>query len=255
MRRTATDYLRSLQSLLPQGYAWNRDIDSGLGEFLQGQAEEFARVDGRSADLLIERDTRLASELLIDHELDLGLPDECSPETQTIQERRLAAHSRLIALGQQNPAYYIELAAAYGWTVTITEYSAFICGIHGMEDACGDSDNFFYWKVTITIGGGAIVYFVCGSSECGDYLSFLGDVDDMICVFNKYKPVHTRILWDFDGPEFDIAFAPAFDAMPSTWISYLEGAFTEAFGTGFDVYHPLEFALAAFDINFRRPAV
>jgi len=184
----------------------------------------------------------------------LGLPDECSPEVQTIQERRLAAHSRLIALGQQNPAYYIELATAYGWTVTITEYSAFICGEHAMGAGCGDSDNFFYWKVTITIGGGSIVYFICGGSECGDYLSFLGNVDDVLCFFNRYKPAHTKILWGFDGPEYSIEFSSAFDAIPSTMLSYLEGAFAQAFGLGFDVNLGGSFETGAFSDEFKKSA-
>ena len=251
-RRTATEYLRALQSLLPQGKAWSRDDGSVLSEFLLGQAEEFARVDGRSLDLLDERDTRKTSELLIDHEIDFGLPDECSPDEQTIQERRLEAHGRLIALGQQNPAYYIELAAALGWTIAITEYSAFICGVHGMGDPCGDSDNFFYWKITVTIGGGDIVYFICGGSECGDSLAFLGDIGAVTCAFERYKPAHTQLLWEFDGPEFGYGFGPGFDSLPSLFESYLYGGFGHGFGLGFDVYLGGGFG-GGFAIGFRKP--
>ena len=252
--RVASQYLKLLQSLLPKGYAWNRDEDSDIGQFLYGEAGEFARVEGRAYDLLQERDTRYASELLIDHETDLGLPDECSPDGQTIQERRLAAHTKLISLGGQNPAYFIELAEAYGWEVTIEEFSPFICGAHGAYDRCGESLSIFWWSVTITIGGGNLIHFLCGSSECGDSLGFLGDVDSMICIFNKYKPAHTSLVWGFNGPEFNIEFDSAFDAMPASIGSYLDGAFSYAFGLGFDVNLGGGFSADSFTDAFRKPA-
>lgn len=253
MARSALSYLRLLQSLLPRGKAWNRDEGSILTEFLYGEAEEFACVDGRSNDLLREKDTRYTNELLLEHEEDLGLPDECSDPDATIQERRAEAHSRLITLGGQNPAYFIELAAALGWTVTITEYSPFICGVHGMLDACGDNVNFFYWKVTITIGGGNIIYFACGESECGDFLSYLPGTEALLCYFDKYKPAHTSLIWGFDGPEFDYAFGPGFDSMPSGTEAHLEGEFWREFGMGFDVHYGGEFGTDGFGEGFRKP--
>jgi len=257
MTRSATDYLRLLQSLLPRGKAWNREEGSVLTEFLHGNAEEFARVDLRSADLLIERDARYTSELLIDHEIDLGLPDECSPENQTIQERRRAAHSKLIALGQQNPAYFIELAAAYGWTITVTEYSPFWCGIMGAGDPCGDQWVIFYWKITLLYGsgvGGEIVYFLCGGSECGDLLAYLPGANAMLCHFNKYKPAHTVLIFDYDGPEYGYGFNSAFDSMPSSIENYLRGAFGQEFGLGVDVHLGGGFAYTEFAVDFRKPA-
>lgn len=256
MIRSATDYLRLLQSLLPRGKAWNREEGSVLTEFLHGDAEEFARVDSRSADLLIERDTRYASELLIDHEIDLGLPDECSLGHQTIQERRLAAHSKLIALGQQNPAYFIELAAAYGWTVTVTEYSPFWSGVGRAGDPCGDQWVIFYWKITLSYGGGGggeIVYFLCGGSECGDSLAYLPGTDAMTCHFSKYKPAHTVLIFDYEGPEYGYGFDLAFDSMPSTIEGYLRGAFGQEFGLGIDVHLGGGFDFHALGNSFRKP--
>lgn len=251
--RTAIEYLRLLQSLLPQGHAWNRDESSVLTEFLYGQAEEFARVDQRSIDLLRERDTRFADQLLVDHENDLGLPDECSVVGETIQERRLSAHTRLIALGQQNPAYFIELAAALGWTITITEFSPFWCGVHGAGDECGDQLNIFYWKITITVGSGDIIHFLSGSSQSGDPLVFVAGTDTVICTLNRYKPAHTVLTFDFDGPEFNIEYNLAFDSIPSTSEGHLEGAFFQGFGLGFDVNYGGDFIKDAFGIGFKIP--
>lgn len=255
MAFSTTNYLRLLQALLPKGRAWNRDDGSTLTEVLQAQADELARVDGRSDVLLNERDTRLTSELLVEHEIDLGLPDTCSVEGETIQERRRAAHAKLITLGQQNPAYFIELALAFGWTITITEYTPFWCGVAGSGDPCGDQETIFYWKVTIAYGSGDIIYFLCGSSEAGDPLLYIPGTSGLICMLNKYKPAHTTLIFDYSGPEFDRAYNTAFDSLPSGDEDYLEGAFWREFGSGFDVHYGGEFDRGAFDItDFRRPA-
>ena len=252
MAKSVTDYLRMLQALLPLGKAWNRDPDSTMTEVLTAQADEFVRLDTRSDDLRRERDTRFASELLVDHETDLGLPDECSELSPTITTRRREAHSRLITLGQQNPAYFIELAEALGWTVTITEYTPFWMAVGAMGDPVGDQEVIFYWKVTIAYGGGDIIYFTTGNSEIGDPLSYIPGTDTLICILNKFKPGHTTLIWDYDGPEYSNAFSNAFDALPVTDTD-LTGAFAQAFGLSFDV------ALGgaydnSFDINFNKPS-
>ena len=255
MAFNTTNYLRLLQALLPKGRAWNRDDGSMLTEVLQAQADELARVDGRSDVLLNERDTRLTSELLIEHETDLGLPDTCSTEGETIQERRRAAHAKLIALGQQNPAYFIELALAFGWTITITEYTPFWCGVGGSGEPCGDQETIFYWKVSIAYGSGDIIYFLCDSSESGDPISYIPGTESLVCLLSKYKPAHTVFFFDYVGPEFDRAYSAAFDSLPSESEGYLEGAFWREFGSGFDVHYGGEFDRGAFDItDFRQPA-
>jgi len=255
MARSVIEYLRMLQSLLPHGKAWNREEGSTLTEFLYGEAEELARVDSRSEDLLTERDTRYTSELLTDHENDLGLPDECSDAEETIQERRDACHSRLIALGQQNPAYYIELAAAFGWDITITEFSPFWCGYHRSGDPCGDQTNIFYWKVTISLRNSNIVYFLSGSSQSGDSLASIAGTAPMICILNKYKPAHTILIFDFDGPAFDWAFSEAFDSFfqGSSIEDFTEGAYYQSFDSAFDVMYGGAFNRDAFGAGFTQP--
>ncbi len=250
--RTPSDYLRLLQSLLPKGTAWNRNEGSALTQFLYGQAEEFARVDNRSGELLNERDTRISSELLVDHETDLGLPDDCSPEGETIQERRLAAHARLIALGQQTPQYFIDVAAAAGWTISITEYTPFWCGIGVCGDPIGDQDNIFHWKITITVSE-EIIYFLCGSSQCGDPLQLIKGTDSIICTLTKLKPAHTILTFDVDGPEFSIGYSSGFDSIPSEETGHLEGAYSKGFGLGFDVNYGGGFNKDAFGIGYKQP--
>lgn len=233
MAFNATSYLRLLQALLPKGWAWNRDNDSVLTEVLQAQADELARVDQRSENLLAERDTRLTSELLVEHETDLGLPDTCSDENETIQERRRIAHAKLITLGQQNPAYFIELATAFGWTVTVTEYTPFWCGLGDSGDPCGDQETIFYWKVTIDYGGIDIVYFLSGNSESGDSLAVIPGTESLMCMLSKYKPGHTTLIFDYIGPDYSTAYGPGYYSIMPGETGYLEGHFGLGFGLDF----------------------
>lgn len=253
--RNALNYRKLLQSLLPKGSAWNRNEGSVLTEFLYGQAEEFARVDNRSVDLLNERDTRLSSELLIDHEIDLGLPDDCSPAEQTIQERRLAAHARLIALGQQSPAYFIEIAAAAGWTIIITEFSPFFCGFGGSGGGCGGPETIFYWEVITNVAAEiTTTYFLCGSSESGDLLSFLSQIHPLQCLLERYKPAHTKIIFSLKGIEFNVEYNSAFDSIVSTEEAYLIGAFSQSFGLGFDGNWGGDFVKDDFGLGYKQPS-
>jgi len=251
--RAAKEYLRLLQSLLPKGKAWNRDEDSTLSGFLYGQAEEFARVDGRSSDLLVERSTLTTNELLTDHENDLGLPDACSNEDETITERRHNAHSKLIQLGQQTSQYYIDIASAMEWTITITEFSPFISGVNSSGDSCGDSEVIFYWLVTIDLSSSNIIYFTSGNSQSGDLLQQINDIDYLICKLNQLKPAHTKIIYEYEGVEFGMGFDTSFDSVPSGSDDHLTGAFNQSFGLGFDVYLGGDFDSGAFDAGFLQP--
>jgi len=251
--RTAKEYLKSLQSLLPRGKAWNRDEDYQLYNFLYGQAEEFSRVDTRSEDLQKERSTLTTNELLTDHENDLGLPDSCSNEDETIQERRNNVNSKFVQLGQQNTQYFIDVAEAMGWTITITEFSPFISGASSSGDSCGDSEVIFYWLVTVDLSTSNIIYFTSGNSQSGDLLQQINYIDYLLCKLNQLKPAHTKIIYNYMGSEFNEAFSSAFDSVPSGSDDYLSGAFNQSFGLGFDVHLGGSFDSDSFSSDFSQP--
>lgn len=234
MARTPLEYLRLLQSLLPRGRAWNRDEDSILTQFLYGKAEEFSRVDGRSDDLLQERDTRYTSELLPDHETDFGIPDECFSLPTTDRQRRNAIHSKLLTTGRQDKQYFIDLAEALGYTIEITEYEPFWCGLGLAGDECGGYKVLFYWKVSVgypdIVAGG----FAKGFGTGFDSL-YSADIEALYCIMRKYKPAHSIVIFDFFGPGFDEGFNLGFDSLPSESQDYLEGGFAQGFSLGFDV--------------------
>ena len=120
--RTAEAYKRLLKGVMPSGPIWSYLATADLDATTAGTADELARVDGRIADLSEEVDPRTADETIDQWETDLGLPDPGDPSPPTaLADRQAAAYAALIASGGQHAAYYVEVAAALGVVVTITE--------------------------------------------------------------------------------------------------------------------------------------
>lgn len=234
MSRNPIDYLRQLQSLLPFGKVWPRETTARLTEFLYAEADELARVEDRSGVLVTEKSTKTTIELLTDHEAELGLPDECTIDADlTKVERRVAANAKLTAIGQQNKEYFIDIAAAYGYVATITEYTPFWCGVGGAGDPIGDQDSLFNWKLSIFTSENPLP-FLCGLGGAGDSLNKVSDLPTTIfCFADKYKPAHTRLIRELTGDGFDKGFDTGFDSLPSDL--ELTGAFGRGFSSGFEV--------------------
>jgi len=189
-------YLQSLQNLLPRGKAWARDAGSTLTKLLTGIAAEFARVDQRIDDLLNEADPRTAIELLDDWERVAGLPDPCVTIDQTIEQRHIALTSKLTMEGGQSRPYFIDMAASMGYpNATIDEFEPFMCGINGCGDAIWSEDDRYTWQINLP-SDGAITYFSCGESACGEPLQAWGD-EAIECRINKFKPAHTTAVFAY----------------------------------------------------------
>lgn len=195
MGLTATDYLAQLQALLPQGPAWPRDADAELTRLLTAWADELARVDGRTLDLVEEADPRTTAELLADWERVVGLPDPCVAAlaaTQTTAQRRAALVGKLTTIGGQSAAYYIALAASLGYAITVTEFT-----LHDVEDdvehALTAAPWQFAWQVNAaqdTVG----VLAVTDTVE--DPLAWWGN-ELLECVISRLKPAHTHVLFAY----------------------------------------------------------
>jgi uncharacterized protein YmfQ (DUF2313 family) len=134
--RTGEEYAEQLGQLLPQGQAWPRDWDSVLMTTVRGLTLIWGDIEQRASTLLeVESDPRRTIELLPDWERNWGLPDPCYSEPLAIYERQLALVMRMTMEGAQSRQFFIDVAAMIGYTITITEYRPFMCGM----DRCGDS--------------------------------------------------------------------------------------------------------------------
>ncbi|MCP3916135.1 MAG: YmfQ family protein [bacterium] len=194
----APDYLQHLQGLLPQGHAWTTDRHAVLTRFLLGLAFELARVDGRAQSLLLEADPRTTRELLTDWERALGLPDPCTGQPETLQERRAAIVTRLTESGGLSRAFFIGLAAALGFEVSIEEPRQFRCG----SSRCGDRLFGDEWRYVWIVHAPHVTvrFFRCGSSRCGERLGSWSN-QLLECVFRRLNPAHAHLRIVYDGPQ------------------------------------------------------
>lgn len=178
---TAADYLSLLQALLPPGKAWTRDPDAVLTALLVALAAELARVDARVDALQNETDPRTVGELLEEWETVFGLPDTCTGQLPTLAQRRMALHGRVTAVGGASPAYFIAVAAAVGYTVTIDEQV--------------DADP-YKWRVNAPAT--TVTEFRAGSGRAGEPLRSWGN-QLLECAIIRLCPAHTQVIFAY-GP-------------------------------------------------------
>lgn len=123
--RTATDYYHQLVALLPPGPAWDVELVPEIRELLQAGSVELAREDLRLSDLLAESDPATVRELVPDWEQVMDLPDPCLGENPAFEDRQLAVRRRLVEVGGQTPAFFVQLAITQGYPeATVTEHRA-----------------------------------------------------------------------------------------------------------------------------------
>lgn len=185
-------YTRELMALLPPGAAWQVEAGTFLRALLEGIATELARVDARSGDLVDEWDPRTTSEMLTDWERILGLPDGCTDQTSSIALRRAAVVARVAGIGGQTAAYFIKLAAAMGYTITITEFRPFRVNSAVNDPLCGTAWA-YAWQVNAPL-------------NTVRRMSVLGPVNEPLaswsngvleCVLTRLKPAHTHVLFSY----------------------------------------------------------
>jgi uncharacterized protein YmfQ (DUF2313 family) len=153
MGMSADSFARHLKSLLPRGALWNLEPESWISKTLLAVADELARIDGRTEDLIEELDPSTTDELLEDWERALGLPSPCVTVAQTFEERRDAVVGALNSVGGNSIQYFVGLASSLlsGAAITILEDSPFLIGEDGMGDEIGGDEWTFVWHVTAPI--------------------------------------------------------------------------------------------------------
>ncbi|CAM5772025.1 hypothetical protein LMIY3S_03705 [Labrys miyagiensis] len=207
VRRGQADYQAALAGLLPTGPAWPRDPDSVLMRVLFGLAGVWGLVDGRAADLLErESDPRLTIEMLSDWERAFGLPDPCSIETQTYQDRINALVTKMTMLGGQSRAFFIAVAAQLGYDIKIVEYSPYQTGIMRVGSTI-DADHQYRWQLgppsirfywTVQLFATRWSWFRAGSGMVGiDHMLNISLATDLECLIRRYKPAHTEVIFDY----------------------------------------------------------
>lgn len=177
-------YGRMLQQLLPRGAVWRFESGSVLHRLLLAIAGELSRVEERGAALVEESDPRTAVETLGEWERLLGLPDTCVQSIPaTVEERRLAITQKLVKVGGQSRAYFIALAAACGYTVTIDDsYGAttFRTGRARVNSRLYSDEWAHVWRMDV-------------QPPTGPALAHA----ELECIISRVAPAHTVVLFEY----------------------------------------------------------
>ena len=195
---SAADYLDTLQKLLPYGPAWTDDGDAAVTRMLTGLAQELARIDARSWQLIDEADPRTTNELFPDWERVAGLPDPCVVALggqQTFAQRRAALLSRLIQVGGQSRAYFIAVARALGFSISITEgWQQIDTVISPVNNPLANGGWIYTWTIHVPLGDTRSTLTVNG--RVSDPLAAWGNTL-LECVMRRLKPAHTTLLFSY----------------------------------------------------------
>lgn len=192
---TAEQYREQLKALLPPGRAISRDPGTTIEKLLHGMADEMARLDARGEQLLVEVNPMTTTDLLAEWERVAGLPDKCAGTIEeTMQGRRAALASKLSGTGGQSKSYFIAVAAALGYTVTITEFTPFLAGHSHAGDPLTNGEWAFAWQVNAPAV--SQIFFRAGQSTAGEPLAS-GDNTLLECKMREIKPAHTTVLFQY----------------------------------------------------------
>jgi uncharacterized protein YmfQ (DUF2313 family) len=195
--RTSDEYLQQLRGLLPAGPAWDPALVPEIDLVLTGISLEFSRLDARAVDLMNEMDPSGVSELVPDWEAVMGLPDPCLGPNPAFEDRRLAVRRRLVEIGGQSRAYFIEIAVSQGYPdATITEHRAPRMGRSRFGAAhFGTWYAQFMW--TLNTGGRHRQGRRFGVSYWGERFG-TNPGNPLECLIRRRSPAHTVVHINYD---------------------------------------------------------
>ena len=187
------DFQQAMLRLLPSGRVWRRDPDSNLSAVILALAPTYTSSTAAAAQVLIDASPATTQNLLVEWENSLGLPDPCTATNPSIEQRQAAVRAKWGARGALTPAYFIALADALGFAITITEFSPFAVDMN-----CDAPLLEPEWAFTWQVNAPQIVtfYFSVEDSSVDDPLETY-DAGELVCRITRDAPAGTLVLFVF----------------------------------------------------------
>jgi uncharacterized protein YmfQ (DUF2313 family) len=187
------DYRQAMLRLLPSGRVWRRDPSSTLAAVLLALAPTYTRSTAAAAQVLIDASPATTVNLLDEWSASLGLPDTCTAPNPSIEQQQASVRAKWGARGALTVPYFVALAAALGFTVTISEFAPFAVDMP-CDQALFEPDWAFVWQVNapeiVTL------YFSVETSAVDDPLESY-DAGELVCRVTKDAPAGTLVLFAF----------------------------------------------------------
>jgi uncharacterized protein YmfQ (DUF2313 family) len=159
------------------------------------EGKQFDSAQESAENLLTEMFPDAAVDSITDWERTCGIvPDPDSP----LQYRRTAVLKKLRELGGVSRQYFIDLAASFGWTITIDEFLPFMCGWNQAGERLFISDVYWCWRVNAP--GTPIYEFRSGQSCAGEKLTWWPANTALEALITELKPAHTAVIFSYEVP-------------------------------------------------------
>src|SRR5215813_261387 len=186
------DFHGLLMDLLPLGAAWPRIENTVLWNFWFVPADVYAAVQANDCHLLDESYPCGAVDLLPEWAATAGLPDECILPYWPVDtaSQQLLVCAKLAARGGQSRAYFIALAAAYGFTITITEHPPWRLGL---DELCPPSSGHISATAIGPVGQCEFWWEVNVEGNTGPF-----DPAVLECLIQRAAPAHTTVTFNWD---------------------------------------------------------
>ncbi|HRR39728.1 MAG TPA: DUF2313 domain-containing protein [Syntrophales bacterium] len=113
-----------------------------------------------------------------------------------LQARRNAVIRQLRSMGGLSRAYFIALAASYGWTITIDELLPFMCGWNRCGNPLYEDSVRWIWRVNVS--GQAVYSFRAGLSAAGERLTWWIPNTRLEQLFQELKPAHSHVIFNYE---------------------------------------------------------
>jgi uncharacterized protein YmfQ (DUF2313 family) len=191
---SAADFTAALTGLLPRGRVWPRDSDAVVVRAMACLAPMYERNCAAAVDLLASAFPATATDLIPEWQETLGLPDPCAGVAPTIAQQRQQIVARLTDSGGQSTPYFIQLAKALGYVVTITNDAPFRAGQSRAGQHTGGVEWFFVW--TAHAPEFTVNPFLAGHSTAGEPLGTFGNAV-LVCELAARAPAHAILNFQF----------------------------------------------------------
>ncbi len=204
-------YKALLINFLPKGLLWQPQEQPVFSDFLEASAQEFCRVDDRVKQMLLEIDPRTTDEALDQWESAMGLPDECTPDGLSDDERRDQIVRKLTIVGALSKTFYEQLILDLGFVATVENRVNFIAGRARAGDlltnyfnrhfVAGSTAGTFLTEIgwrhyfNVELPATAVTHFVAGSLAGEALQTFSNPFIE--CTIKKLKPAHNGVTFSF----------------------------------------------------------
>ncbi len=187
------DFQQAMLRLLPRGRVWRTDPASNLAALMLALAPTYTRSTAAAAQVLIDASPATTVNLLTEWESSLSLPDICTASNPSIEQRQAAVAAKFGARGALTIPYFIAMAAALGFAITVTEFMPFAVDM-AVDLPLVEPEWAFVWQVNapqITT-----FYFSADESSVDDPLETY-DAGELVCRITQDEPAGTLVLFAF----------------------------------------------------------